>query len=117
MLHLLKGEKYSHLISWKELQAVMPWNVILLIGRQIIFKIKLVISENFAHFSFLRWWSSNCRRISSYKEKLAKYILFMKLNIDFKNKKEIRLIRFNRRRFKEHCFATKRNNTPGYYFL
>ncbi len=30
--NVFKGEAYEHLISWKQLQELFPWNVILLIG-------------------------------------------------------------------------------------
>jgi di/tricarboxylate transporter len=34
--NIFKGNKYSHLMDWKQLQKLFPWNVLLLLGSGLV---------------------------------------------------------------------------------
>ncbi|CAF1119454.1 unnamed protein product, partial [Brachionus calyciflorus] len=67
--NIYKGRNYEHLMNWKQLQNIFPWNVILLIGGG------LAIAEGFQHSGLSHLIGENIKHVMSTKKEVTLLII------------------------------------------
>ncbi|CAF0964879.1 unnamed protein product, partial [Brachionus calyciflorus] len=67
--NIFKGQHYEHLMNWKQLQNIFPWNVVLLIGGG------LAVAEGFQHSGLSHLIGENIKYIVSTKKETTLLII------------------------------------------